>query len=96
MDTTMIESVFDHTPGKGFLDPIAMSNLQRAYKGRKKKVTLSGIEYAITYGFTGVYPISGEKRESIRLNRTDGGLAPMGYISVKRILAFDFEATKEG
>jgi len=95
MDTKMIESVFDNTPGRVFLDPIAMSHLQRAYKGRKKTVILGGIEYSITYGFTGTYPVSGEKRDAIRLNRTDGEMVPMGYVSVKRILAFKFEEVEK-
>ena len=95
MDVTMIESIFDRMPGKGFLDPISMSHLQRAYKGRKKTVKLNGIEYAITYGYTYTYPISGEKRDSIKLHRTDGALVPRGYISVKRILAFNFEGVEK-
>lgn len=91
MNVKQIESMFDKQPGRGFLDPIAMSQLQRAYKGRKKTVVLSGIEYAITYGFKRHYPVSGENAEAIRLNRTDGKFIPMAYVAVKRILSFKFD-----
>ena len=90
MGVTEIESAFDKTD-KGFLDPIGMSNLQRAYKGRKKEVSIGGIKYSIEYGFSRVYPASGERMESVRLKRVDGEFAPMGYVSVKRILQFKFE-----
>ena len=91
MNVQMIASLFDKLPGRGFLDPIAMSKLQRAYKGRQKTVVLNGIEYSITYGFKRRYPVSGEDAEAIRLNRTDGKFVPMAYVSVKRILAFKFD-----
>jgi len=90
MSMTAIESMFDKS-NKGFIDPIGMSKLQRAYKGRQSRVVLGGIEYSIEYGFSRVMPVSGERIDSIRLKRTDGGFIPFGYVAVKRILQFKFE-----
>lgn len=84
--------LFDSTSdSREWLNPIAMSQLQRAVKDEAKEVVLNGVKYLITYGYRHTYPASKETIDSVRLNRADGTFVPMGYISMKRILKFDFE-----
>jgi hypothetical protein len=96
MKVNKIASVFDTDPDRNFLSPIAMSQLQRAYKGRKREVVLGGIKYRITYGFSRMTKITNERVDSIRINRDDGqGFVPMGYVPVKDILDFTFEGSDD-
>ena len=81
----------DSTRSSQFLNPIAMSQLQRAVREKKKEAVLDGIRYSLSYGHVLNYPASGETSESVRLKRTDGQFVPFGYVSLKRIENFDFE-----
>lgn len=72
-----------------WLNPIAMSTLQSVVKKRGTRAVLNGIEYELSYERK-IYPVTGE-REVIRLKRTDGELVPFGFISVDRVLKFEFE-----
>lgn len=74
-----------------WLNPIAMCELQRAVKAKKKEVILNGIKYRIGYGFSWTSVLDGT-HEMIQLKRVDGGYAPFGYVGVKRILEYDFES----
>ena len=82
---------FDARGDRDWLNPIAMSKLQVAVKARKDEVVLNGIKFSITYGQMFTFPASGETRESVKLQRTDGQFVPFGYVPIKRILEFDFE-----
>ena len=75
---------------RDWLNPISMSRLQRAYNEKKKEVVLEGIRYNITYGISRTSKVTGEVMESIKLQRTDGEFVPFAFISVKRIVEFDF------
>jgi hypothetical protein len=75
---------------RDWLNPIAMGTLQHAVKERRQFVILNGIEFAITY-LTKKYPLTGE-REEVKLKRVDGLMAPFGFVSMKRILEFQFES----
>lgn len=88
---TYMESIFDKSPDKQWLNPIAMSNLKRAVQKKKDRVILHGIEYRITYGHILTYTALRETVESIHLARTDGQFAPRGYVELRRILNFEFE-----
>jgi hypothetical protein len=77
-----------------WLDPIGMSQLKRAVEKKDKTVVIHGIEYAVTYGIKTTLPASGDERESVKLKRTDGGYVPFAYVSLKRILNFQFEEGK--
>lgn len=90
----LAESIDSSRSSERWLNPIAMSHLKVAVLAKKKEVTLNGINYSITYGFHRVGAASGEDLESIRLNRTDGQFVPMGYVSMKKIREFDFEASE--
>lgn len=82
---------FDSAQGdRDWLNPINMSKLQKAVKRDETEVVLGGVRYSITYGFKRKYPVSHETVESVRLNRMDGQFVPCGYVSMKRILEFDF------
>jgi hypothetical protein len=76
-----------------WLNPIAMSMLQKAVKARKKTVHLNGLEFAITYGIRSNSSLV-ENYEQIKLKRTDGVPAPMAYLKLEKVLDFDFEATE--
>jgi hypothetical protein len=90
----MEEPMFNEVKPWEWLNPIAMDQLQTAVKGKKKEVVLDGVKYMIEYGFRRDYPVSKERIDSIRLTRADGGFVPRGYISVKRIMDFQFEGKK--
>ena len=74
-----------------WINPISMSMLQKAVKRKAATVVMNGIEYGITYDLYLDLPASGERREVVKLKRTDGGYAPFGYVSVSRIKRFQFE-----
>ena len=82
---------FDTRPDKIWLNPISMSQLKRAVLKKSKTVALNGRMYNITYGESYTSKVTGEVRECVKLKRVDGIPAPFGYISMKRILAFEFE-----
>jgi hypothetical protein len=82
---------FDEHKDGDWLNPIAMSYLKDAVEKRASTVVLRGDRFNITYGFKRTYPASNETVESIRLTPADGGFVPMGYVSMKKILEFDFE-----
>lgn len=90
----MEEPMFNENKPWEWLNPIAMDRLQTAVKGKKTEVVLDGIKYTITYGYRRDYPVSRERVDSIKLSRVDGGFVPRGYISVKRIMEFQFEGKK--
>ena len=75
---------------RDWLNPIAMSSLQRACAAKKKTVVLNGIMFAITYGE--IFKLMSGDRECVKLKRTDGGYVPFGYVSLDRIRRFKFEA----
>jgi hypothetical protein len=64
-----------------------MAALKVAVLAKKEHVFIGGVKYHITYGFRRTYPVSRETVDSVRLNRADGEFAPMGYITLKDILA---------
>lgn len=76
---------------RDWLNPIAMATLKSAVEKRADHVTLNGIQYSLEY-IVHNYPLTGD-REEVKLKRKDGYMAPFGYIGVKRILEFEFEAT---
>lgn len=82
---------FDQRPDKMWMNPIALSTLQRAVKRNQKTVLLNGREFSIEYGIYFDLPASGERREMVKLKRTDGSFVPFGYIAMKRIKEFTFE-----
>jgi len=86
--------VFDDRPDRDWLNPISMSRLKIATESKEKHVALNGTEYRITYGYYLDLPVSGDRRECVRLDRVDGGLAPFGYVSVARLKQFEFEENK--
>ena len=86
--------IFDYTPDRDWLNPISMSRLKLAVEAEAKRVALNGTEYKITYGIYIDLPVSGDRRECVRLDRVDGGLAPFGYVSVARLKQFEFEENK--
>lgn len=75
---------------RDWLNPISMSRLQRAYNEKQKDVVLEGIRYNITYGIKRTSKVTQEVMESIKLQRADGEFIPFAYISVQRIVDFDF------
>ena len=75
---------------QNWLNPISMSRLQKAVAEDATEIVLEGIRYSITYGHTINFPASGEVRECIKLQRTDGQFVPFGYVSLKKIKEFDF------
>ncbi len=75
---------------RDWLNPISMSRLQRAYNDKEKDVVLEGVRYNITRGIKRTSKVTGEVFESIKLQRADGEFVPFAYISVKRIVDFDF------
>lgn len=88
--------VFDHKHKDRveWLNPIAMSQLQKAVKSRKPTVVLNGITFNITYGIIFHSKII-DDYEQIMLKRADGAYAPMGYLRLEKVLNFDFEATEK-
>ena len=82
---------FDVRPDKIWLNPISMSQLKSAVMKKKNQVVLNGRLYDITYNQNWTSKITGEVREGIKLKRADGGFAPIGYVSIQRIMRFDFE-----
>lgn len=82
---------FDGRGSKTWLDPIMMSQLQKAVKENRKTVILGGLKYNITYGIKIKLPASGGERDCVKLKRADGQMAPFGYVSLERIRSFDFE-----
>jgi hypothetical protein len=87
--------VFDHKHRDrvDFLNPIAMSQLQTAVKAKKKTVILNGEKFDITYGIIYHSKVT-EDYEQIKLKRSDGSYAPMAYVRLSKILAYDFEEDK--
>jgi hypothetical protein len=82
---------FDDRPDNDWLNPIAMSKLKHAVERKKPTVVLSeGVQYDITYGIIWKSALIPDY-EVIRLKRSDGNFGSFGYISMKRILNFDFE-----
>jgi hypothetical protein len=77
-----------------WLDPIGMSQLKLAVEKKAKTVAVHGVEYAITYGIKINLPASGDVRECVMLKRTDGHYVPFAYVSLWRILNFQFEEGK--
>jgi hypothetical protein len=76
---------------RDWLNPISMSKLQAAVKAKKNDVVLDdGLRYNITYGIKRTSAILGDELESIKLQRADGQFVPFAYISLKRIIDFDF------
>jgi len=75
---------------RDWLNPIAMSSLQRACKNRSNTVILNGVEYSITYGE--MFKLLSGDRECVKLKRTDGHYAPFGYVSLDKIHRFIFES----
>lgn len=76
---------------KDWLDPIGMSQLQNAVQKKAKTAFIHGREYNLTYGIYQESPLT-ERYEVVKVKRKDGVLAPFGYVSLSRILKFDFEA----
>lgn len=81
-----------HVPGEKYdwLNPIAMSELQKAVRKRAATVVLNGTRFDIEYGILWKYAVT-EDTECIKLSRADGGYVPFGYVSMKKILDFDFD-----
>jgi len=75
---------------RDWLNPIAMSSLQRAVKGRSTRVALNGVMFSITYGI--IFKLLDGDRECVKLKRTDSHFAPFGYVSIDRIHRFVFES----
>jgi hypothetical protein len=67
-----------------------MSALKRAVEKKAKTVILNGHKFDITYGIVWKYKLS-DDTECIKLKRSDGSSAPFGYVSVKKILNFEYE-----
>lgn len=86
--------MYEDVKDRDWLNPIAMSTLQKAVKRKDKRVILNGVEFAITYGIKTTFKASGEIRESVKLKRTDGEFAPFGYVPIKTIKEFVFEEKK--
>jgi hypothetical protein len=92
--TGKVADVFDNRSDRDWLNPNAMVILQEAVKNRRKKVTLNEVNYSLEYGVFFKSKVL-ESRESVKITRTDGFFAPFGYVTVKRILDFDYEAVQE-
>lgn len=90
MTAAMAETI-DAARSKTWLNPIAMSQLQAAVKAKKKEAVLDGTRYSITYGIQFRSKVLDTVTESVKLKRTDGQFVPFGYVSMKRIMEFDFE-----
>jgi hypothetical protein len=75
---------------RDWLNPIAMSSIQRAVKRKHENVILNGIPFSIEYGVMWKSKLIPDY-ECICLRRVDGGSVPFGYISIKRIQEFKFE-----
>ncbi len=92
VETTTEEraSVFDDRPDRDWLNPNSMSALKRAVEKKAKTVTLNGNKFDIIYGIIWEYKLS-DDRECIKLKRSDGSFAPFGYVSLKKILDFEYE-----
>jgi len=75
---------------RDWLNPMAMSELQRAVKDKRTTVVLNGIEFEIKYEIKWHSKVL-NTRDCIRLKRTDGFYAPFAYVSMARILNFEFE-----
>lgn len=86
------EDIFDTSrKAKEWLDPIGMSQLQDAVLKNQDYAIIHGIKYNMTFGhmfFRG-------ERECVMLKRADGDFVPFGYVSLDKILAFDFENSRE-
>lgn len=88
--TSKEAELFDDRPDRDWLNPISMSKLQAAVKRRAETVVLNGHEFSIEYGIVWKSHLA-ENYEVVRLRRTDGALAPFGYVSMNTIRKFKFE-----
>jgi hypothetical protein len=82
--------IFDRRPDNDWLNPISMGTLKAAVEKKKPQVQLNGILYDITYGIMWKSKLIPDY-ECIKLKQADGKFGSFGYISMKRILNFDFE-----
>lgn len=83
--------MFDKRPDNDWLNPISMSMLKAAVEKKKPQVKLNDdVVYNITYGIMWKSKLIPDY-ECIMLKRADGKFGSFGYISMKRILNFDFE-----
>lgn len=85
--------LFDTRPDSEWLNPISMGTLKAAVEKKQPQVQLNGELYDITYGITWPAKLVAPY-ECIMLKRADGKFGSFGYISMKRILNFDFEKGK--
>jgi len=74
-----------------WLNPIAMSKLKSAVERKEKTVVLNGTVFNITYGEQFKSRLGMESTECVKLKRADGGFAPFGYVSLKRLEKFEFD-----
>ena len=89
--TAQEAQVFDqHVKERHWLNPIAMSSLKRAVQEKRKVVILNGDEFSIQCDYVWRSKLV-DPYECVVLRRTDGSGVPFGYVSMKRILAFEFE-----
>jgi len=80
--------IFDYNKSRDWLNPISMSQLQRAVKAQAVTVVLNGTQYDIGYGYKNK---AHGPSNLIQLKRSDGNFAPFGYIAIQRIMEFNFE-----
>jgi hypothetical protein len=90
--STREAELFDHrrTEKVEWLNPIAMSQLQRAVKSRKTIVEIDGKKFTIEYGHWFESKIT-DRYEQVLIRPADNSMVPMGYVPIRKILAFDFE-----
>lgn len=79
---------------RDWLDPIGMSQLKRAVEKKRDKAIIHGIEYNLTYGDSIRSKVLGNDNPVVKVKRADGILVPFGYVSIDRILKFEFEEGK--
>lgn len=77
--------------GTDWLDPINFLALKSAVSRKKPTVVLNGNVFNITYDIYIDLPVSGDRREVVKLKRADGAYAPFGYVSVDRLNRFKFD-----
>lgn len=85
----------DNTPDRDWLNPISMSKLKKAVLANATEVELNGKVYTIEYGHIFRSKTMQEDHEAVCLrikNPPYKPIAPFGYVGMRKILSFEFEA----
>jgi hypothetical protein len=85
------DKLSQETMKKDWLNPVAMSHLKAAAEKRADTVVLNGIRFNLEYGVYFKSKLGNDSGESVKVKRADGGFAPFGYVSLRRLAGFEFD-----